>query len=234
MAEQRGPGEAPVEDAPAVIARVHDAASAQYRSVKKRKQAELAYRIVPTEDPALLKKKKKKVDNQASSVASRSKQEFIVRTFEAVVTAKMKDVARLVAVVRAKKIEAARKDEDNCELRRKVALLSEELNELKQGKSMHSTWPSCEAPTGESESLPPAFDEATVGLQDAGAEDGQGVEDSMLSAWLEMAGSQVQDGVWQESYKLDPGPCELPQAPAKSFKASLKPHEHDESFNPVA
>lgn len=242
MAEQRGLGDPPVEDPSSVIAHVKEKASVQYRIIKKRKQAELAHRILAAEregDRALLKSEKKKVDNHASALASRAKQEYLVSSFEALVRTKMTDSARLKDIVRGQSLEAAGKDEVISELRRKVALLS---GELKQSESARSA---LVAGVGEdrtwlSGSWPLEFDEPTVGLQHAGAEDGPEVADSALSAFLEEVTPQVQDLQGPEVCKLEPSPWEPLQAPVICerqvgfVKASLKPHEHEESFNPVA
>lgn len=81
-----------------VINRVHESGESQYKALKKRTQNELSFRVSDahkTRDRKMVKIAKKKVDNQASTVAGRERRKFIVNSFETVIKDHMERSRRL-------------------------------------------------------------------------------------------------------------------------------------------
>lgn len=118
------------DNADEVITNVHDRASAQYRLIKRRKQEELRPKILTAErsgDRAIVKNQKKKVDNHASAVASRVKQDYLIRQFDALVREKMSHNVRMADSLLAMSAVVAAREEQlrvvvqcNAELSRQI------------------------------------------------------------------------------------------------------------------
>lgn len=97
----------------AVIACVHKSAGVQYRIIKQRKQTDLRPKVLEAQrsgDKDRIKTAKKKVDNHASAVACRVKQEFLTTSFENLVTALMHECARLRRLNKKSHTESLKKD----------------------------------------------------------------------------------------------------------------------------
>lgn len=231
----------------AVIACVHESAGVQYRIAKRRKQADLAFKIADAQragDKNILKSEKKKVDNHASAVASRVKQEFLITSFEALVTNKMRDCTRLVAVVRRQMLEAAKKDQVIAELSDRVAQLTEEgeqlQQQLQQGNDQQTInepggWLSCPELAIFPSSLPTSFGELAAHTIPPLSEDAARVQESALSSVLEAVAPRMHD----EFSKLEPTTWDVQHAAfimerQASVRARLKKDEQDDILNPVA
>lgn len=117
-----------------IVRKVHDAAGEKYRSTKKGKQEDLFYKIIDAQqrgDRQLLKNVKKKVDNHASAVASRVKQEFLISYFEMVIKSVKDDNSYLADVIRQKNEQCTRKDLAMESMRKQISNLLIEISQLR-------------------------------------------------------------------------------------------------------
>lgn len=86
-------------------------ASQKYKSEKKKKQQELRLKHHHSLDSQIQKNQKKKIDNHASAVASRVKQEYLIHEYERVIHDQMKFAQRMVVTVRQMQARQSQQDE---------------------------------------------------------------------------------------------------------------------------
>eukprot|EP00177_Eucheuma_denticulatum_P000489 GFKZ01000857.1.p1 GENE.GFKZ01000857.1~~GFKZ01000857.1.p1 ORF type:complete len:270 (-),score=56.02 GFKZ01000857.1:59-835(-) len=235
------------DEADLVVQSVRDSADYKYRETKKRKQEEMSHRIAEaqrTGDRNRLRNEKKRVDNHASAVASRFKQEFLVKSFDTLVRAKLSESAHLARLVRDKDMCIARKDAQIRELSRRVGELTNEVDMLQArlNGGEGEGWFAGEFGqgggfvNGEAEGSGVACTgETAVGVENAAA---RGSVESTLTTLLRAVGNHGTE-VNMELYKIGVAPWEPLQNEMVSERQSLvrsqfRVDKTDNVFDPAA
>lgn len=122
----------------AVMTGVHNSASEKYRDVKTKKQEDLRYKVVEAQrngDKNLVKIQKKKNDNHASAVASRVKQDYIVKLFETKLQQSMTESKYLANAYISQAGVLKKCEEKNRALIKYIELLEAKLHVLRSNSS---------------------------------------------------------------------------------------------------
>lgn len=148
-----------------LIADIREGAANEYLRVKRHKQSELHHRFLSEDGKksgALSRAQKKKVDNHASAVASRCKQEFLVSGFETLLRRKLEEAQLLTAACTQSRTTIVEQMRDLRAKDAQINVLRKQLFESKS-KQRATTWESRQNDPSLTECSP-----ATSGSADSG------------------------------------------------------------------